>query len=294
MEFRIHATAFAAFAAKVLLRRRTLFATILLLSCLATAASATGTNTADLTQLSLEALMEIDVPKITSASKFVQKATDAPAIVTVVSAEEIKLYGYRTLADVLQSVPGFNVSNDRNYSFLGSQGISLGDFNSRTLLLVNGHRLNNNLTDGAYVDNTFILDMDLVDRVEIIQGPNAVLYGNNAFFGVINVITRKGGQLNGLEAAGEYGEFETYKGRVTYGKSFTNGVEMLLSGSYQNSSGNSGLFFPAFNTPAQNHGVAIGLDGENSLSSFGSVSYGDFTLEGAFNRREKEIGRAHV
>ena len=288
MEFRIHATAFAAFAAKVLLRRRTLFATILLLSCLATAASATGTNTADLTQLSLEALMEIDVPKITSASKFVQKATDAPAIVTVVSAEEIKLYGYRTLADVLQSVPGFNVSNDRNYSFLGSQGISLGDFNSRTLLLVNGHRLNNNLTDGAYVDNTFILDMDLVDRVEIIQGPNAVLYGNNAFFGVINVITRKGGQLNGLEAAGEYGEFETYKGRVTYGKSFTNGVEMLLSGSYQNSSGNSGLFFPAFNTPAQNHGVAIGLDGENSLSSFGLVSYGDFTLEGAFNRREKD------
>ena len=268
--------------------RRLLSVAILFAFGLTVCADDAPPKTNDLTQLSLEALMEIDVPKVSSASKFEQKATEAPAIITVVTADEIKLQGYRTLGELLQSVPGFHVSSDRNYSFLGSQGISLGDFNSRTLLLVNGHRQNNNLTDGAYVDNTFILDMDLVDHVEIIQGPNAVLYGNNAFFGVINVITRKGGQLNGLEASGEYGELETYKGRISYGRSFTNGLEMLLSGSMQGSAGGSQLFFPTFNSPSLNHGLAKGLDGESSWNSFASFSYRGLSLEAAYNHREKD------
>src|SRR5205814_1495674 len=97
----------------------------------------------------------------------------------------------------------------------GARGINLGDFNSRMLLLVDGHRINNNLTDGAFIDTAFILDMDLIDRVEVIRGPGSALYGNNAFFGVINVVTRKGAQLNGLEVSGEYGEFDSYKARVT-------------------------------------------------------------------------------
>lgn len=285
---KIPTTALAVNPAKAAVRNRLMVATLFLSLIRVTSVNAGGTNVTDLTQLSLEALMEIDVPKISSASKFEQKATEAPAIVTVIQSDEIKFQGYRTLADVLQSVPGFHVSNDRNYSFLGSQGLSLGDFNSRTLLLVNGHRQNNNLTDGAYIDNTFILDLDLVDRVEIIQGPNAVLYGNNAFFGVINVVTRKPGQLNGLEAAGEYGEFASYKGRVSYGKTFTNGIALLLSSTFQHSEGASQLFYPDYNTPLQHFGIATGLDDESVVSSFASLSYGDFSLEAAFNRRKKE------
>ena len=140
-------------------------------------ADQTQTNklTANLGELPLESLMQLEVPVVSSASKFMQKATEAPASVTVISSEQIQRYGYRTLADVLQSVPGFNVSYDRNYSFVGVRGVSLGDFNSRILLLVDGHRVNNNLTDGAFVDTAFILDMDLVDHVEIIRGPSAVL-----------------------------------------------------------------------------------------------------------------------
>ena len=251
-------------------------------------AETNGPKTNDLTQLSIEALMEIDVPKVSSASKFEQKATEAPANVSVITADDIKLNGYRTLGDVLESVPGFNVSNDRNYSFLGSQGISLGDFNSRTLLLVDGHRVNNNLTDGAFIDTAFVLDMDLIDQVEIIQGPNAVLYGNNAFFGVINVVTRHGKELKGLEATAEVGSFDSYAARLSYGKSFTNGVEVLLSGSIYESAGSSQLFIPTFNTPAQNNGVASGLDADSAASAFASISYSDFILETAFNRRDKD------
>jgi iron complex outermembrane receptor protein len=164
----------------------------------------------------------------------------------------------------------------------------LSDSNNRILLLVNGHRLNNNLSDSAAIGTDFILDVDLIDHVEIIRGPSAVLYGNNAFFGVINVITRQGKQLNGAEVSGEYASYDTYKTRVTYGKLFTNGVQLLLSGTYYDSAGPDRLFYKKFNTPAQKNGVAQNMDGDSSGSFFGSLGYADFTLEGAFISREKE------
>jgi iron complex outermembrane receptor protein len=245
-------------------------------------------NQVDLTQLSLEQLLNLDVPSVYGASKLEQKTTEAPSSVTIITADEIKKYGYRTLADVLGSVQGFYTSYDRNYSFLGARGISLGDFNDRVLVLVDGHRVNNDFNDGAFIDTAFLLDMDLVDRVEIIRGPGSVLYGNNAFFGVINVITRQGRQLRGFEVSSEYGSFDTYKTRVTYGELFTNGVQMLLSGTYYDSGGQDRLFYKEFDTPAQNYGVAQNLDGDSSGSFFGSLGYADFTLEGAFNQRVKE------
>lgn len=244
-------------------------------------------KTADLTELPLEALMNLEVPKVYAASKIEQKTTEAPASATVVTSDEIKKFGYRTLADVLQSVQGFNVSYDRDYDFLGTRGISLGDANNRVLLLVNGHRVNNNYTDNAAIGTDFILDVDLVDRVEVIRGPSAVLYGNNAFLGVINVITRQGKQVNGVEASFDYGAFDTYHGRVSFGKQFTNGVELLLSGTIYESAGAERLYYKQFNTPAQNYGVATNMDGSSSRSFFASLGYEGLTLEGAFNDRDK-------
>jgi len=269
--------------------RQALTALLISLPVLAYAAGADTTQpTNDLTALSLESLMQIEVPKVYGASKIDQKASQAPASVTVVTSDEIKKYGYQTLGDVLQSVQGFNVSSDRNYQYLGVRGISLGDFNSRVLVMVDGHRINNNLTDGAFIGNEFILDMELADRVEIIRGPNAVLYGNNAFLGVVNVITKKGAQLNGVEGSATYGSFDTYKARVSYGRLFTNGVDLLISGTYYNSAGNSKLFYKDFNTPSQNNGEAVNLDGEESGSFFGALTYRDFSLEGAYIHREKD------
>src|SRR5205823_9088176 len=106
----------------------------------------------------------------------------------------------RTLADILQSVRGLQVSYNRNYSFVGVRGFNRGDFNSRVLLLVDGHRINNSLSDGAFIGTEFILDVDLIDRVEVIRGPGSSLYGNNAFFGVVKVITRKGRDMSGYGA----------------------------------------------------------------------------------------------
>jgi outer membrane receptor for ferrienterochelin and colicin len=241
----------------------------------------------DLTKKSLAELMQIQVPEVVSASKFEQPATEAPSSVTVITSDEIKRYGWRTLGDILESVPGFYVSYDRAYDFLGARGVNLGDFNSRILLLVNGHRVNNDLNDGAAIDTSFILDVDLIDRIEIIRGPGSVLYGNNAFFGVINVITRQGKQVNGVEASGTYGSFNAASGRVTIGDQFTNGINFLLSGTIYHSDGAENLFYKEFDTPSQNNGVAHDMDRDEFQSFFGSVGYKDFTLEGAYINREK-------
>ena len=258
--------------------------------CFAVSAPAEGVSSppsVDLTDLPIEALMNLDVPTVYGASRIEQKTTEAPSSVTIIAAEDIQKHGYRTLADVLGSVQGFNISYDRNYSFVGVRGVSLGDFNDRILLLVDGHRVNNDYNDGAFIDTAFPLDIDLIDRVEIIRGPGSAIYGNNAFFAVINVITRQGKQVNGIEASGEYGAFDTYKARLSYGKSFTNGMQMLLSGTYYDSAGQENLFYREFDTPAQNNGVAHNMDADTYASAFGSMGYGDLTLSGAYNRREK-------
>jgi outer membrane receptor for ferrienterochelin and colicins len=247
-------------------------------------------KSSDPTEIKFEDLVKMEVPIVGAASKYNQKVTEAPASVTVISSDEVKKYGHRTLAEVLATVPGLFVNSDRNYSFLGIRGFSLGDYNNRVLLLVNGHRLNNSLSDSAFIGTEFILDVDLIDRVEIIRGPGSSLYGNNAFFGVINVITRKGRDLpgNGFEVSGEAGSFDSYKGRVTYGKLFENGLELLFSGSIYDSEGHDRLFYRQFDNPAQNNGVAQNADSDSFKNAFASVSFQDFTFEGGFITREKQ------
>ncbi len=243
-------------------------------------------NTTELSALksmSLEDLGEVQVNTVVAASGFEQKTTEAPSSISIVTAEEIKRYGYRTLADILASLQGFDVSYDRNYAYLGPRGVNLGDYNNRILLLVDGHRVNNNINDGAAIGTDFILDIDLIDHVEVIRGPGSVLYGNNAFFGVINVVTRK---VDGVEASGEYGSFDTYKARLSFGKTYTNGVAFLLSGTYYQSDGPDQLYYKEFNTPTQNNGIAQNMNGDSYESVFGSISYADLILEGAYINRE--------
>jgi iron complex outermembrane receptor protein len=247
----------------------------------------------DLTELSLEDLMKIQIPSVTSASKFEQKITEAPAAVTVITSDDVTKYGYRTLAEMLDSVRGFYVRNDRSYSYLGVRGFSPpGDFNGRFLLLVDGHRVNENIFDSALIGNEAIVDVDSIDRVEVIRGPASSLYGNDAFFGVINVVTKTGHQLNGVEGSASAGTFDTFKGRFAVGKRFENGIEFYFSGSVLGSEGQRNLFFPEFDSPATNHGIVNHSDSDRAQNLLLTISYEDFTLQGAYSTRDKDIPTA--
>ena len=159
---------------------------------------------ADMVDLPLEQLMQMQV---TTASRYAQTALEAPAAVSVVTAEDIRLLGYRSLAEVLASMRGLYVSYDRAYHYLGTRGFATpGDYNTRVLLLVNGVRLNDNLYDQANIGTDFPIDLDLIERVEFVSGPGSAVYGANAFFGVVNVITRDGHQLPGAPGGGGSGQ----------------------------------------------------------------------------------------
>jgi iron complex outermembrane receptor protein len=240
--------------------------------------------------MSIDDLMKVNVY---TASRFEQDVSDAPASVNIITASDIKRYGYRTLADILRSMRGLFVTNDRNYSYLGIRGLpAAGGYNGRFLLLVDGVRINDPVFDSAPIGEDFILDVDLIERVEISRGPGSSLYGANAFFGVINVITRRGRELKGLELSGEVGTLKTYRGRISYGNAFPFGLEAMVSGSYFDSKGNERLYYEEFDDPETNDGFAEDCDRERAHRLFGSLSFGDFTLEGAYYDRKKLIPTA--
>jgi outer membrane receptor for ferrienterochelin and colicins len=244
-------------------------------------------ETKNLGEASLEDLGQIQVY---SASKHMQKASDAPSSVSVITADEIQKYGYRTLADILQSVRGFYITTDRLYSYVGVRGFGrLGDWNSRILLLVDGHRVNNNVDGHAMLGSEFLVDVDLIERVEIIRGPSSSLYGAEAFFAVINVITRK--SLKGVELSFEPASFGTYAGRASYGGQHR-GLDMLLSGTFYNSQGLT-LFYPQFDNPASNYGITRNTDYENSQHVEATISFRGFTLQGLYSEREKGVPTAY-
>lgn len=239
----------------------------------------------NLGEASLEQLGNIQVY---SASKHMQDVRDAPSSVTVVTADEIQKYGYRTLADILESVRGFYVTYDRDYSFVGVRGFGrLGDYNIRILVLVDGHRINDNTFGEAYVGSEFLVDVDLIERVEIIRGPSSSLYGADAFFAVINVITRKPPQRKGVELSFAPASFGTYEGRASYGGQYK-GIDTLLSGTFYNSQGPT-LFFPQFDSPTTNYGVTSKTAYENSQHILADISFHGFTFQGLFSARDKGV-----
>ena len=240
--------------------------------------------------LDLEQLMKVEV--VFAASKRAQNSREVPSFVSVVTAADIKEHGHRTLADVLKTLPSFYVSNDRNYSYIGVRGFSRpGDYSSRILLLLNGLRTNDNIYDQAYIGEEFIVDVDLIERVEVIRGPSAALYGSNAFFAVINVVTKQGQSLQGGEVATSAASFGSYAGRLSYGKAFSNDVDVLVSASLSKSEGQD-LYFAEFDDPSTNNGIAEDADRESSRKLFATVSKGGFSFHTSHYSREKGIPTA--
>lgn len=248
---------------------------------------------AALPDLSLEELMQLDAGKVFGASERLQPVTEAPASVSFITADEIARFGYRTLADILRSVRGMYVSDDRNFSFVGVRGFgNPGDYNSRILLLVNGHRVNDNVFGQAEIGAEFGMDPATFERVEIIRGPASSLYGDSAFFAVVNVITKSGASTEGVSATIEAGSLGTRIGRGSLGHVFANGVDLSVTGTYEQSTGVKRLYFPAFDSPATNFGVADGLDGERLGQFYSRVSYKSLTLVAAYGTRRRDVPTA--
>jgi len=161
---------------------------------------------ADLTQIRLEDLMSLQV---TSVSRHQQRLSDIAGAVTVITQDQIRASGATTLAEVLRLVPGLQVAQiDANMWSISARGFS-GRIANKLLLLVDGRTVYSPLFSGVYWDEQDLMLED-IDRIEVIRGPGASMWGANAVNGVINVITRdahdsKGSLVSGFSGNEELG-----------------------------------------------------------------------------------------
>ncbi len=189
----------------------------------------------ELTDLPLERLLETDV---VSAARFARQITDAASAVSVLTAEDIRILGLRTFGEVLDQMRGLHVSHSLDYVFLGARGIGgPRSLAGRVLLLIDGTPAVDNLYDQLYLGHDAVLDVAMIDRIEYAPGSGSAMYGNNAFLGVINVVTKRGRDIDGLQASAALGDWGDRTTRLSWGQRLPNGAEWLLSATVHQNSG---------------------------------------------------------
>ena len=167
----------------------------------------------DLTEASLEELMNIDV---SSVSRKEQKLSRTAAAVYVVSADDIRRSGATSIPEALRMVPGVHVERiDANNWAVSTRGFDT-HYSNKMLVLIDGRSIYNNVFSGVSWDQ-YDLVMEDIDRIEVIRGPGGTMWGANAVNGVINIITRKAADTQGLLASFTTGNEDLSATAVRYG-----------------------------------------------------------------------------
>jgi len=217
-----------------------------------------------------EELLFAEIPTVYSASRHEQPIAQAPAAVTVITRTEIRQFGYRSLSQALASVPGFFITDDRGYTYVGVRGLGIPtDYNIRLLFLLNGLPLNDKYY-GTFIPELTPDMFDAIERIEVVKGPGSSLYGSDALFAVINIITRTGKEADGATVSAE-GGYDWYgRGVFSYGKLFENGLDLFLSGYFQQGTGEQTIDFGSF-------GTAHNADDQRLGNAYLSARYQDIT-----------------
>jgi iron complex outermembrane receptor protein len=210
-------------------------ATFLLILTAARAEDLSGTDF--LADLSLEELLSTE---ITTLSRKAESLGTAPAAVHVISQTDIRRSGARTLPDLLRMVPGMQVAQiDGSKWAVTSRGAN-GRFANKLLVLMDGRTLYSPLLSGVYWD-VQDTDIDAIERIEVIRGPGATMWGSNAVNGVVNIITKhaadtQGGNLSivgglgGAETVFRYGDETERLAYRVYAKAFDRDANVNLAG----------------------------------------------------------------
>jgi iron complex outermembrane receptor protein len=246
---------------------------------------------------------------IEGVSKHAEALTETPATVTILSREEIERFGFRTLGDVLNFASLGNASlDDRRYRLAGGRGLFFfEDFNTRLLVMLNGHTLNEPWASFAGIGREMLVPMDLVERIEIVYGPSSLLYGGYSLYGIVNVVTRSGSTLSGRRVRASAGSWETGELVASWGASGvsvddqgeTTAWNVLAAGGYYTTEGEA-LDLPRFDVGDTGLYEAVDLQGstiwggpqsgtdfERAPFLFVHAQRGELTLLGRAGFRER-------
>ncbi|HEV7990826.1 MAG TPA: TonB-dependent receptor [Gemmatimonadaceae bacterium] len=260
--------------------------TVTVAAMLALATRAASSQQSPAGGVSLDSLLNT---RISAASKYEQASSAAPGSVTIVTAEDIRTHGYRNLQEVLESVRGFYVSNDRAYPYLGARGFGLpADFNNRILLLVDGHSMNELVWGSAPIGSDLPLNLAAIERVEVVRGPGSALYGTSAMFAVINIVTKTGTAIDGGEIRAGVGSAHERTASGLAGRSLGARGSVAASALITRTDGLD-QFYREYDQPETSGGIAHGLDWERGSSALGSLSWDGLRVNAGFRARDKGV-----
>ncbi len=167
----------------------------------------------DLAEFDLEQLMRV---RVTSVSKYPESRFNAAAAIYVVPNEELRRNGFATIADALRTVPGMDVGQVNSHTWAVSARGFNGEYANKLLVLNDGRSVYSPLSSGVYWDAQDMMLED-VDRIEVIRGPGATVWGANAVNGVINVISKSAKETQGVLVSASGGSEERGAGEIRYG-----------------------------------------------------------------------------
>ena len=242
----------------------------------------------DLANLDLEQLIEVPVV-IVAAGKREQTQREAAASVSVVDAEEIDLLGHRHLAEILRNQRGFYLHTDGLNWFTGVRGfLRPGEWNARISVLTDGRPNREPVYGGSLLDQDMNVPVEAMKRVEIVRGPGSALYGGGAVFGVINVVTKDGADLNGGLVRVQGGMHETARIAALYGLRTQDGWDFIGGLTGMTSEGENDIKYDDVDDPFLNFGHIRNSDREEAASGFLKVRKGDITASFDLGHRDRE------
>jgi len=246
----------------------------LLLTGLAHAEDGAASNLVD---LSLEQLMQVEV---TTTSKIAESAYEAPGVVTVVSAEEIRRFGARTVEAVLNRVTSMYLFS--SYMFpknrMSLRGDLAGHYDNHVLILINGRPFRDSMLGGMNSNFYQAFPVAAIERVEVVRGPGSTLYGSNAFVGVINVITRKGAEQTAAATVGG-GSFKTIYTDASYGFETEAGrFKASVAGGYHNDKGFEYAAYDETIGPLLSN-FEVDHQGSKRGAGYVNLTYADFVVD---------------
>jgi outer membrane receptor for ferrienterochelin and colicins len=232
-----------------------------------------GAEEKDYLSMDIEELTEISLsPTSKSRSPY-----EAPASVTVITAEQIRRFGYRTFSEALRSVVGMYVYTDGSSDYLATRGFgSPSNFAQRILLLIDGHNVSDPLFNYVRVGEEVPIDILEVERIEVIKGPVSAAWGTGALLGVVNIVTESGRNIGGGKLIGEVGSTDRKKAGLLLGNITDYGLEYSAGVTGVEVDGRSSIYYPEFDTPSTNSGISENLDARTIRTAYAKARYQDF------------------
>ena len=245
----------------------------------------------DVADISLEDLLNVE---ITTAGKRVEKVSEIPASVVVVTREDIEKYGYQSLPEILESIPGLYYTYDYFSRNFGVRGFWSFTQNHNMIILVNDVNQYEYLS-GSVVLEQINIPIEAIDRVEVVRGPMSVIYGTGAFFGVINIFTNKTEDTNARSqiaaAGGSEATFKVFARAAGSSEDF----QYSFNGSYYDTAGMDKPLAHMVSNPAilpflgvpEDHTTKERLESKDKYFNF-SGKYKGFSLDAAYSESDYE------